>query len=181
MKTEILKISSQISLTIEKNFISIKGPQGEKVLKKNKRIHCSFNNSSDILNCRVFFKGGKKEEFLKSDFKSFLSNLKTDIKGCSFAHSDELILVGVGYRFISLLKDVLVIKLGLCHNIIFRVPKNVTILIESPTKISLISADYSFLCQTVFKIKSLRLPDSYKGKGVRRPKEEILLKEVKKK
>ena len=90
MKTEILKISSQISLTIEKNFISIKGPQGEKVLKKNKRIHCSFNNSSDILNCRVFFKGGKKEEFLKSDFKSFLSNLKTDIKGCSFAHSDDV-------------------------------------------------------------------------------------------
>ena len=48
MKTEILKISSQISLTIEKNFICTKGPQGEKVLKKNKRIYCSFNKSSDI-------------------------------------------------------------------------------------------------------------------------------------
>ena len=71
-------------------------------------------------------------------------------------------------------------KVGFCNNISFMVPEEVTVFLESPTKITLFSIDYLLVKQSAASLRSFRKPDAYKGKGFQYISEILVLKEVKK-
>lgn len=95
----------------------------------------------------------------------------------------KLKLVGVGFRvstFEILTNNFLHFKLGYSHSIYFKIPKNLkTFCIKSNT-LFLIGDSYLFVTQIAALIKSLKIPEPYKGKGILYTTEKITLKEGKK-
>lgn len=100
-------------------------------------------------------------------YRSLIANL---VKGVTEGYKKELELVGVGFKAANT-GNVLDLALGYSHNIIFDVPKELTVTTTTEKgqnpKIFLESADKQLIGQVAAKIRGLRKPEPYKGKGVR--------------
>ena len=100
-------------------------------------------------------------------YRSLIANL---VKGVTEGYKKELELVGVGFKAANT-GNVLDLALGYSHNIIFEIPKELTVTTTTEKgqnpKIFLESADKQLIGQVAAKIRGLRKPEPYKGKGVR--------------
>ncbi len=100
-------------------------------------------------------------------YRSLVSNM---VKGVTEGYKKKLELVGVGYKA-SNQGNLLDLSLGYSHNIIFEIPKELKVATaqekgENPT-ISLEGIDKQLIGQVAAKIRGLRKPEPYKGKGVK--------------
>jgi len=109
--------------------------------------------------------------------------LKQMLLEISFLSCKKLKLVGVGFK-VSLLKildfDLLYFKLGYSHAIYFRVPKALNVYCLKSNKLFFVGNSSMFLAQTAALIRSYKIPEPYKGKGILYISERITLKEGKK-
>lgn len=102
------------------------------------------------------------------------------VEGVAKGYERKLELVGVGYRAQAQGK-VLNLQLGLSHPIAYPVPAGITIETPSQTEVVIKGADKQRVGQVAADIRGFRSPEPYKGKGVRYAKEQVVLKEAKKK
>ena len=100
--------------------------------------------------------------------------------GTSKGYEKNLELIGVGYRA-SLKGNELTLQLGFSHDIKFDIPENIKITIEKQTILKISGSDKQLVGAVTSKIKSYRLPEPYKGKGIKEVGQYILRKEGKKK
>jgi len=106
-------------------------------------------------------------------YRALINNM---VVGVSEGYKKELELVGVGYR-VSNTDRLLNLSVGYTHNIYLQLPKEVKV--ETQTErnknplIILESADKQLIGQICAKIRSFRMPEPYKGKGIRFVDEEI--------
>jgi large subunit ribosomal protein L6 len=158
-------IPSGITVTVgTDNTITVKGPKGElkqaidrdiKVEVKDSKIEIS--RPTDQIRHRA----------LHGLYRSLLSNM---VKGVSEGYKRQLELIGVGFKA-SNQGNLLDLALGYSHNIIFEIPKELKLATaqekgENP-KIVLEGTDKQLIGQVAAKIRGLRKPEPYKGKGVR--------------
>lgn len=158
-------ITNGVNVTVSpENVITVKGPKGE--LKQTV--------DRDI---KVEVKDGKVEFIRPTDqirhramhglYRSLVNNM---VKGVTEGYSKKLELVGVGFKA-SNQGNVLDLALGYSHNIIFEIPKELKVTTSQEKgqnpMISLESSDKQLLGQVAAKIRSLRKPEPYKGKGVK--------------
>lgn len=158
-------IPSGITVTVgADNTITVKGPKGElkqaidrdiKVEVKDGKIEIS--RPTDQIRHRA----------LHGLYRSLLSNM---VKGVSEGYKRQLELIGVGFKA-SNQGNLLDLALGFSHNIIFEIPKELKLATaqekgENP-KIMLEGTDKQLIGQVAAKIRGLRKPEPYKGKGVR--------------
>ena len=108
------------------------------------------------------------------------SLLNNAIVGSSKGYEKILELVGVGYRA-ALKANQLNLQLGFSHDINFDIPEGIKILVEKQTILKISGPDKQLVGMVVSKIKELRPPEPYKGKGIREQGQYILRKEGKKK
>jgi large subunit ribosomal protein L6 len=158
-------IPAGVTVTVNAdNVVTVKGPKGE--LKEN--------IDRDI---KVEVKDGQVEITRPTDqirhramhglYRALIANL---VKGVTEGYKKNLELVGVGYKA-SNQGNLLDLSLGYSHNIIFEVPKELKLATaqekgQNPT-ISLEGIDKQLLGQVAAKIRGLRKPEPYKGKGVK--------------
>lgn len=109
--------------------------------------------------------------------RSVVNNL---VVGVSEGFSRNLEINGVGYRA-ALQGSELVMQLGFSHEVRHAVPEGITIKCPDQTHITIEGADKQKVGQTAAEIRAYRLPEPYKGKGVKYADEYILRKEGKKK
>lgn len=95
--------------------------------------------------------------------RSLVANMVTGVKD---GFERKLEIVGIGYRAQLQGKNIQ-LALGYSHPVIFALPDGVTAEIDKQTSITLRGADKAQLGQTAAKLRSLRKPDPYKGKGIR--------------
>ena len=100
--------------------------------------------------------------------------------GVKSGYEKVLELVGVGFRA-NLKGDILNLQLGFSHDINFKIPNDVKIVVEKQTTLKISGSDKQIVGMVATKIKSLRRPEPYKGKGIREKGQYILRKEGKKK
>ncbi len=158
-------ITSGVNVTVSpENVITVKGPKGE--LKQNV--------DRDI---KVEVKDDKVEFVRPTDqirhramhglYRSLVNNM---VKGVTEGYSKKLELVGVGFKAANQ-GNVLDLALGYSHNIIFEIPKELKVTTSQEKgqnpMITLESIDKQLLGQVAAKIRSLRKPEPYKGKGVK--------------
>jgi large subunit ribosomal protein L6 len=158
-------VPSGITVTVSAdNTITVKGPKGElkqaidrdiKVEVKDGRIEIS--RPTDQIRHRA----------LHGLYRSLLSNM---VKGVSEGYKRQLELIGVGFKA-SNQGNLLDLALGYSHNIIFEIPKELKLATaqekgENP-KIMLEGSDKQLIGQVAAKIRGLRKPEPYKGKGIR--------------
>ena len=160
-----IAIPEGVEITIsDANMVTIKGPLGELSQQVDK---CLTVNKEDG-NLVVARKSEEKQEkAFHGLYRSLLSNM---IEGVSKGYKKELELVGVGYRA-SNQGQLLELSLGYSHNIIIELPNEIKLQTKTergknPT-VTLECYDKQLLGHYAAKIRSLRKPEPYKGKGVK--------------
>jgi len=101
------------------------------------------------------------------------------VKGVSEGFERKLELVGVGYRASMQGKD-LNLALGFSHPVLLQAPAGITIATPTQTEIVIAGADKQAVGEFAAKIRAVRPPEPYKGKGVKYAGEVIIRKEAKK-
>ena len=103
------------------------------------------------------------------------AHLANMVKGVTDGWTRELEINGVGYRA-EVAGDTIDMALGYSHPVVFKLPKGVTAKVDK-NKVTLSSADRDLVGQTAAKVRELRPPEPYKGKGVKYV-EEVIKKKV---
>ena len=101
--------------------------------------------------------------------RSLIANM---IQGVSEGYTKQLEIVGTGYR-VQAKGANLEFALGYSHPVPFNAPDGITLSVEGNNKVTVSGIDKQQVGQVAAKIRSLRLPDPYKGKGVRYAGEQI--------
>nr|YP_009720817.1 ribosomal protein L6 [Chlorella vulgaris]QGN75006.1 ribosomal protein L6 [Chlorella vulgaris]USG56565.1 ribosomal protein L6 [Chlorella vulgaris] len=116
----------------------------------------------------------------KSFFGLFQKLIENKIKGVTRGFLIYLKIVGIGYRA-SLNQNTLLLKLGYSHDLIYTIPSSIKVFLLDSTLICLFGLDKNQTTQIAAKIRNLRRPSAYKGKGIRLVNEKVLVKQGKKK
>jgi len=101
--------------------------------------------------------------------RTLVNNMVT---GVTEGYTKTLEIVGTGYRVTAKGQD-LEFALGYSHSITVKAPEGITFAVESPNKFSVSGIDKQLVGETAAKIRKLRKPEPYKGKGVRYENEVI--------
>ena len=148
----------------ENNAITVKGPKGE--LVKTFHADMIIKMEENILTVERP-SDSKEHKSFHGLTRALLNNM---VIGASEGFKKELELVGVGYRA-SNSGQKLEMALGFSHNVVFEIPSEVKIETQSEKGknpiITLTSADNQLLGAVAAKIRSLRKPEPYKGKGIK--------------
>ena len=171
-----IKIPSNVTVKLVSSKLVISGPKGLISLNNNTNFLIQICEEKSSL---IFF-SKKREKVNLFNNNYFFSKINNIIKGVSVGFFLEMKLNGVGYRFLSYKEKELKFKAGFCNDLVYCVPENVNVFLESPIKLCFYSSDYDLLKKVGAQIKSLKKPDSYKGKGLSYVLENLVLKEVKK-
>lgn len=160
-----IKLASGVTATVSSaNELTVKGPKGE--LKKNIDRDIKIEVKDGILTV-VRPTDQIRHRALHGLYRALIANMVT---GVTEGFKKQLELVGVGYKAAHS-GQLLDLSLGYSHNIVVEVPKElkVSTLTEKGAnpKIMLEGIDNQLLGQVAAKIRSLRKPEPYKGKGVR--------------
>ena len=164
-----VKIPEGVNVDIQEESITVKGKLGE-LTQLYDQVSISIKDS--IIS--VSRPSNSKENRAKHGlYRSLLNNM---VIGVSKGFVKELELVGVGYRANNQGQK-LELSLGFSHNVVFEIP--IEVKVETITEkgsnpiIKLTSFDKELLGNVVSKIRSLRKPEPYKGKGIKFVGEEI--------
>ncbi|KQP66328.1 MULTISPECIES: 50S ribosomal protein L6 [Nocardioides] len=95
------------------------------------------------------------------------------VVGVTDGYEKKLEIVGVGYRVLSKGPTQLEFQLGYSHPIIFDAPEGITFTVDGPTRLGVQGIDKQLVGETAAKIRKLRKPEPYKGKGVRYAGEQV--------
>jgi large subunit ribosomal protein L6 len=146
------------------NF-GVKGPKGE--LKKPLPAGVTIKAAADKLNVE------RADDSPPNRAKHGLvrANLANMIKGVTDGWTRELEINGVGYRA-EVSGETITLQLGYSHPVVFKLPKGVGAKVDK-NKVILTSSDRDILGQTAAKLRELRAPEPYKGKGVKYSEEVI--------
>jgi len=158
-------IPNGVTVTVgSDNSVTVKGPKGELKESIDRDIKMevaegkvSFTRPTDQIRHRA----------MHGLYRALVGNM---VKGVTEGYKKELELVGVGYKAANQ-GNLLDLALGYSHNIVFEIPKELKVVTsqekgENP-KIVLEGIDKQLLGQVAAKIRGLRKPEPYKGKGVK--------------
>ncbi len=146
--------------------IVVKGPKGE--LSEPLHPFLSIRSDSDGIQVEKN-SDQRKADALSGLMRTLIANM---VQGVTEGYQRELEIVGVGYRA-ELSGDSLLFQLGYSHRINFPLPEGISAEVPKPTQIILKGIDKALLGQTAAKIRALRRPEPYKGKGIKYARESI--------
>ena len=159
-----IAIPAGVTVQVNGDNVTVKGPKGELQQTVNPDIHVSVEDGHVVLT-----RPGDDREHrsMHGLYRALIHNM---VVGVSEGYKKELELVGVGYRAAAT-GQVLELSLGFSHAIYIKMPKEIKIEAKSERNknplIILESADKQLLGQVCAKIRSLRKPEPYKGKGIK--------------
>ena len=165
------------SIKIEGSNLTITGPKGSTKLTINDKIFSSKINDSEFQIKPIEKKIDKKISILWGTYRSIINNA---VLGVSQGHEKILELSGVGFRA-NLKGETLNLQLGFSHDINFKIPKEIKIVVEKQTIIKISGVDKELVSKISADIKSLKPVEPYKAKGIKERGQFVLRKEGKKK
>ncbi|MEA3316892.1 MAG: 50S ribosomal protein L6 [Bacteroidota bacterium] len=160
-----IDISEGVKVEISKeNLVKISGPKGELEQNVDNDIKIEVVENQIIVSRPT---EQKRHKALHGLYRSLLSNM---VEGVSKGYTIQQECVGVGYRA-DVKGDTLELSLGYSHDIHFQMPKGIKVEAKQERRgnpiITLTSADKQLIGQVAAKIRSLRPPEPYKGKGIK--------------
>ena len=162
-----INIPAGVTVDVKDNVVTVKGPKGELSQTVNPAISVSLeegqitfaiNENSDV--------DQKQKQAFHGLYRALVTNM---VVGVSEGYKKEMELVGVGYR-VSNQGNLIEFSLGFTHSIFLQVPAEIKVETKSERNknpyISLESCDKQLLGMVCAKIRSFRMPEPYKGKGI---------------
>lgn len=163
-----INIPAGVTVSLEGNVVSVKGPKGELSQAVDPSITVNIENNVitfaiDEANDQV---ENKQKQAFHGLYRALVNNM---VIGVSEGYKKEMELVGVGYR-VSNQGNLIEFALGYTHSIFIQLPKEIKVETKSERNknpyICLESCDKQLLGQVCAKIRSFRKPEPYKGKGI---------------
>lgn len=159
-----ITVPKGVDVKINPGLVTVKGAKGELSQKIDQDIQVELKDG-EILVTRPT--DHKRHRSLHGLYRALIANM---VKGVSEGYKTEQELVGVGYRAVHK-GQLLELSLGYSHNITFELPKEIKLTTvtekgQNP-RVIMECADKQLLGMVASKIRSLRKPEPYKGKGVK--------------
>ncbi|MDE5845413.1 MAG: 50S ribosomal protein L6 [Muribaculaceae bacterium] len=159
-----IEIPAGVTVKIDKNVVTVKGPKGELSQAVNPDLTIKVEDNHIVITRPSDDREHRAQHGL---YRALIHNM---VVGVSTGYRKEMELVGVGYRA-SATGQVLELSLGFSHAIFIKLPPEVKVEAKSERNqnplIILESDDKQLLGQVCAKIRSLRKPEPYKGKGIK--------------
>ncbi|QJC29564.1 50S ribosomal protein L6 [Enterobacteriaceae endosymbiont of Plateumaris pusilla] len=167
-------IPDNVKIIINKQQIIVQGENGILKKKINSLIKIEIHNKKLLFIPKI---NNNDSWSYAGTSRSILNSM---IIGVTQGFSKKLILSGIGYK-VSINKNILDLMLGYSHSIYYTLPKGIIANCINQNEIILKSSDKQLLGQVAADIRSYRIPEPYKGKGIRYSYEQVKIKEIKKK
>jgi large subunit ribosomal protein L6 len=157
-----IAVPSGVDVAIDQSLVTVKGPKGTLshsvaapiVVEKGEDGVLSVKRPNDE----------RESRSLHGLTRTLISNM---VVGVTEGYEKKLEIVGVGYRVLSKGPTQLEFQLGYSHPIIFDAPEGITFTVETATRLGVQGIDKQLVGEVAAKIRKLRKPEPYKGKGVR--------------
>ena len=163
-----------VTAKVEGRIVSMKGPKGELSFTTPDEVSVVLE-SNEI---RVEPRGETKRA--RAMWGTARARIEQLAVGVTAGFSKNLEITGVGYKAAVVGKN-LQLSLGYSHDVNFQIPAGVLIATPQPTRIQISGSDAQLVGEIAAKIRKMRPPEPYKGKGVKYENEFIFRKEGKKK
>lgn len=167
----IITVPESVTVTNENGIIKVTGPKGtlQEVLLKGITMK-QVNNEITV---------ERENETYKANHGTMNALITNMIKGVTEGFQKDLEIVGVGYRF-NVQGKKLVINAGYSHPVEMEVPSDLTVESKSNTELSIMGISKVKVGEFAANVRKVRMPEPYKGKGIRYKDEHIRRKEGKK-
>lgn len=162
-----IELPKGVQVTIDGSHVKVKGPKGE--LERTMHPNMSITQNNGIITVERP-NDEKKNRALHGLTRALLQNMVT---GVTSGFSRTLELVGVGYRA-EMKGKVLELAVGYSHPVLVSAPEGVTFeVIPKENKITVAGADKQLVGEAASRIRRVRPPEPYKGKGIKYSDEQI--------
>ncbi|MBI3559314.1 50S ribosomal protein L6 [Candidatus Gottesmanbacteria bacterium] len=155
-----VKVPEGVTVTVSEQTVSAVGPKGNLVLKVRPEIEIKISNNK-ILVERVA--ETPKAKALHGLTRTLVENL---VMGVDKGWNKGLELVGVGYRA-ALEGTTLVLNVGFSHQVKFPAPEGITFELLENNRINIRGIDKQLVGETAARVRRIKPPEPYKGKGIR--------------
>jgi len=169
-----IEIPSGVTLTLDGQTVSVKGPKGQLAWTVAEEVVITQEDGSLTLAPRD---ESQRARAMWGLSRSLVANM---VEGVTKGYEETLELVGVGYRA-AMKGSALSLQLGFSHDVDIKAPEGITFAAPKQTEIKISGIDKQLVGETAARIRRIRPPEPYKGKGVRYAGEQVRRKEGKKK
>ena len=155
-----ITIPDKVNISVQGTEVTVKGPKGElkqqfhhetEIKVEGKEIHVARKSNSNF------------HRSLHGSVRAVIANMVT---GVSEGFERKLDIIGVGYKAEPKGKMVQ-FNLGFSHPILFAPPVGIEVAVPTPTSILIKGIDRQLVGQVATKIRSFKMPEPYKGKGIK--------------
>ncbi len=158
-----------VAVNIKDSEVAVKGPKGELSRSFNRDMAIALKDNVLVVSRPS---DSRAHRSLHGLTRSLLANM---VEGVSKGYQKDLEIVGVGYR-VEKQGDKVMLRVGFSHLVEVVPLPGVTIEVEGNNRIKVIGIDKGQVGEMAARIRALRPPDAYKGKGIRYAGETVRLK-----
>jgi large subunit ribosomal protein L6 len=163
-----ITVPSGVDVAVEERTVTVKGPKGTLSHTVAAPITVARGEDGALEVARP--DDERNSRSLHGLTRTLVNNM---VVGVTDGYEKKLEIVGVGYRVLSKGPTQLEFQLGYSHSITFDAPEGITFTTDGPTRLAVQGIDKQLVGETAAKIRKLRKPEPYKGKGVRYAGEHI--------
>ena len=157
---EPVAVPSGVKVNIDDRAIQVDGKLGKLEYRLPGGIDASVTDSSILLKRQD---DSRQQKALHGLARTLVANM---IKGVTEGYAKNLEIVGVGYRC-ELIGKALQLSVGYSHKVVFIPPDNIQFKVAEPTKFSVSGINKELVGDVAAKVRAIRPPEPYKGKGIR--------------
>jgi large subunit ribosomal protein L6 len=169
-----IPVPAGVTVSLEGQTVTVKGPKGQlawtvsdEIVIKHEADEIAFTPRDDSTRARSMW----------GLSRTLVHNM---VVGVTTGYEQSLELVGVGYRA-AMKGHALAVQLGFSHDVNIEPPAGISFAVPRPVEIKISGIDKQLVGETAARIRKIRPPEPYKGKGVRYAGEKVRRKEGKKK
>ncbi len=164
-----IEIPDNVEVNIDGHTVTVKGPRGESSREVSDAVSLSVEGDQVVVTRPDETRKARSHQGL---VRSLVANM---VEGAAKSFTRKLTIHGVGYRA-EKQGEYIRFDLGFSHPVLFELPETVSAELPNQTEMTLSSPDKELLGQVAAKIRGLRPPEPYKGKGIRYDGERIIRK-----
>jgi large subunit ribosomal protein L6 len=155
-----IPVPAKVTVTIEGQTVTVKGPKGNLSRTLPPEVEILLEGETVVVNRRNESRAARQRHGL---CRTLIANM---VEGVSTGFSRKLEIQGVGYRA-AVQGKILNLAMGFSHPVNIDPPEGITFLVEGTTNVTVSGIDKEIVGNTAARIRAVRPPEPYKGKGIR--------------
>ncbi|MBI2794236.1 MAG: 50S ribosomal protein L6 [Ignavibacteria bacterium] len=155
-----IEVPANVNVTFDGGSCIVKGPKGELSFAVDRRITAAQDGN------RIVFERANEEKKVKALHGLTRAHIAWMVDGVVKGFQKDLRVEGVGFK-VELRGRNLLLALGYSHSILFMPPEGVEFIVATPTTFSVKGINKQLVGEVAAKVRGLRPPEPYKGKGIR--------------